>query len=134
MRPYVGVETAENVLAAIHQSDRAAEAREDTSELHHSKSAPPHHDRSRKPSELEHVIGGDRKFDAGNRIARMRPTAGRDEHVRGAHKISGGLKAHRTAVIERYPRFDVFHAGTVEISGVGGFKPRDLPVLVREQR
>jgi len=28
----------------------------------------------------------------------------------------------------------VFHPGTVETSGVGGFEPRDLPVLVRDQR
>jgi len=125
MRPHVGVETAENILAAIHQSDRAAEAREDTSELHRSISAALHHDRSRKLTELEHFIGGDRVFDAGDRIARMRPTAGRDEHVRGAHKFSGGLKAQRAAVLERRTGFHVFHAGTVEISSVGGFEPRD---------
>jgi hypothetical protein len=28
----------------------------------------------------------------------------------------------------------VFHAGTVEISGVGGFESCDLPLLVRDQR
>src|ERR1700738_4494210 len=98
MGPHVGVETAENILTAIHQCDRAAEAREHTSELHRGVSAALHHDRSRKLTELEYFIGRDRVLDAGDRFARMRPTASRDEHVRGTHKLSGGLKAHRAAV------------------------------------
>ena len=83
--------------------------------------------------EMKRLVRGDRVLDAGDRAAGMRPAAGRDEDMRGAHSRPGGEEADRVRVLDHRAALDDLDARLLEIAAVDAFEPRDLLVLVGDQ-
>ena len=84
--------------------------------------------------EMKRLVRGDRVLDAGDRAAGMRPAAGRDEDVRGAHMRPGAQETDRVRILDHRAALDDLDAGLLEVGAVGRLEPRDLLVLVGDER
>ena len=70
-------------------------------------------------------------FERGVRVG---PRAGRDQDVLGGDDAAGPLEPDAVVADERGARLDQLGAGLRQVGAVDPFKPRDLLVLVGDQR
>ncbi len=133
MLAHVVVEAAQDILAAIDQRHMRAEPGENSGEFDGDIAAALDHDAARKLRQMKRLVRGDRVLDAGNRIAVARRAAGRDQDMAGAHAIAI-RQLHGVRIDEHGAAFDDLDAGFAERRAIGRFEPRDLAILVGDQR
>src|SRR3954468_11859556 len=128
---HLGVEAAQQALAAVREHRLDAEAVEDGSALERDVAAADHQRSLRKPLEVERFVRGngalapfDRRDD--------RPRARGDEDVPRAVFLA--LHFDRVRIEDRRPRAMDLDAGDVEDALVDRVEARDLLVLVGEKR
>ena len=127
------VETAQDVVAAIDHGHVGAEAGEDAGEFQRDIAAALDHDALRQFGEMKRLVGGDHVLDAGDFAAVVGRAAGRDQDVfRG--DLLAGHQPQRVGVFEHRAGLCDARAGLLDIGGVDAFEPRDLLVLVGDQR
>ncbi len=127
------VKTAQDVVAAIDQRHVGTESRKDAGKLQRDIAAALDHDTLRQLRQMKHLVGGDHVLDAGDRKPVIWRAAGGDQHMLGLHRLAGA-EPKRVRVLEHRARLDDLRAGFFDIGGIGGLQPRDLPVLVGDQR
>ena len=133
MGAHVVVKTAQDVVAAIDQRDVGAIAGEDAGEFQRDIAAALHHHALRQVRQVKRLVGGDHVLDAGNLRAMIGAAAGGDQHVFRGDLLAVG-KQQAVRVLEYGAALDHLRAGFLDIGGVGRLQPRDLLVLVRNQR
>ena len=126
------VEAAQDVLAAIDQRHVGAETGEDAGKLQRDIAAALDHDALRQRFQVKHLVRGNHMLDAGDRLPVVRRAAGRDQHVFCGHRLAG-REPQRVRVLEHRAGLDDAGAGFLHVGGIGGFQPRDFPVLVGDQ-
>lgn len=128
------VETAQDVVTAIDHGDVGAVAGEDAGEFQRDIAAALDHDPLRQLLQMERLVGGDHVLDAGDRGAVVGRAAGGDQDV-----FCGDLpvvleQADGVLVLDHRATLDDLRARLLDIRRVGRFQPRDLLVLVGDQR
>jgi hypothetical protein len=127
----LGVEVAQQAGAAIGQRRLDAEAVEDRGEFERDVAAADHHRALRQALERERLVGRDRVLRAGNR-RHLRPGAGRHQDV--FRHPAAAVDLDRVRVDEARATAQDLDAGVGEQALVYAVQPRDLPVLVGDQR
>jgi hypothetical protein len=134
MLAQVVVETAQDILAPVDQGHLGAQPVEDGGELDGDVAAALDQNAGGQFVEMERLVRGDDVFDAGDRRAEPRRSAGGDQDVARTDRFSRCDEADGVCVFQHGAALDEFDASALEIGGIGEFKPRDLPVLVGDER
>ena len=83
---------------------------------------------------MECFIRRDHVLDAGDLGAQMGRAAGGDQDRSGAHRLAGRDETHGVAVLDHGAAFRDRDLRAFQVCGVGRLEPRDLAVLVGDQR
>ena len=134
MLAHVVVEAAQDVVAAIDQRHLGAEPVEDAGELDRDIAAALDQDALGQFVEMERLVRRDDVLEALDLLAERGRAAGRDQDVLGAHGFAGRRELDRVRIEHHRAALDDLDLGALEIGGVGGLEPRDLAVLVGDQR
>src|SRR6185436_12451439 len=130
-RAELGVEAAQQALAAVGELRLHAKTVEARGELERDVAAADHHRALRQPLEVEGLVGSDGVLEAGQRRL-VWPAAGSDEDM----PSGDGFSVDRNRVRIHHLRATVqdLDPGVLQHPFVDAVEPRDLPVLVGEQR
>src|SRR5690606_29133552 len=130
----IRVEAAEDLLTTIDERRLDAEAVEDVGELDGDVAAAGNRDGLRKTLQVERLAGGDAMLAARKRgVAVGVPARGDEDRFRG-HGAVFGDEAHGVPVLQHGAALEDGGAVALEPTAVDGLQPRDLPVLVGDQR
>ena len=133
MLAHVVVEAAQNVFAAIDQRHLRAKAGENAGKLHRDIAAALDQDALGQLRKMKRFVGGDDVLEAGDLGAMIRLGAGRDQNRLGAH--AGAVRqTHGVGILQHGAAFHQRDLEALERGGVGRFQPRDLAILVGDQR
>ena len=134
MRAQVVIEAAQDVVAAIDQRHLGAEAVEDAGELDRDIAAALDQDALRQLLQMKRLVRGDHVLD-GRRSpcrakARRRSRSGCAWRARSCRRD----EPHGVRVVDHGAAFDDRDLGALQVGRVGRFEPRDLAILVGDQR
>ena len=133
--PQIHVEALQDLLAAIDQRRLDAEAVEDVGELDRDVAAAGNHDRLRQFGQIERLVGEDAMLVAGQRRMRIGPAAGGDQDLLGGDGAVLAPRCARYAASTSTAReWNVSPPAFSTPMLVEAFQPRDLAVLVGDQR
>ena len=130
----IHVEAGQHLAAAIDDRRVDAEAGENAGELDRDVAAAADQDLLRQPLQVERLVGGDAELVPFERGMRIGPRARRDQDVLGGDGAAGALQPDPVPAGEHGARLDQLRAGLGEIGAVDPLQPRDLLVLVGDQR
>ncbi len=130
---HVVVKPAQNVFAAIDQRHVRAEAGKNAGEFDRDIAAALDHHAARQFRQVERLVGRDRVLDAGDFVAVAWRSAGRDQNMRRPDAIAV-RHLHGVGIGQRGAVLDDFDAGLRQERAIGRLQPRDLLVLVGDQR
>ena len=133
-RADVLVEAAQELVAAVQQRHAAAEAAEDAGELDRDVAAADDQDALRQAFEMEHLVRGDAELAARDRRLERRVGAGRDQDGAGPNARPGLGDPHRMRVLDHGAAVEDLDPAAHEVRAVDVLEPRDLGVLVADQR
>ena len=134
MLAHVVVEAAQDVLAAIDQRHLGAEPVEDAGELDRDIAAALDQDAFRQFLEMKRLVRRDDVLETRDLAAGMRRAAGGDQDILGAHRFAAREQAHGVGVLDHRAALDERDLGALQRGGIGGLEPRDLAILVGDQR
>src|SRR6266568_2428545 len=132
-RTPVVVEIAQDIFAAIDQSDLGAEAGKNARELDCNIAATLDEHTLGQRSQMERLVRRDDMFDAHDRVAVAGRGAGGNQNMPGADFFAGRKEAHGMRVFQHGTALDQLNIRPFERGGVSGLEPGDLAVLVGDQ-
>ena len=133
MFAHVVIEAAQDILAAVDQRHLGTETVEDTGKLDGDIAAALDEDALGQFGEVKRLIRRDDVLEPGDARAVIRRGAGGDQNGLRAHPRTG-RQPHRVRVLDHCARLHKLNLVALERGGVGRFQPRDLAVLVGDQR
>ena len=127
------VEAAQNIVAAIDHRHIGAEAGKNAGKLQRDIAAALDHDALRQFRQMKCLVRGNHVLDTGNRRAVVRRAPGRDQDVFRPDRFTIA-EAKRVGILENGAGLDNARAGLFDVGGIDALEPRDLLVLVGDQR
>ena len=129
----VGIEIAQDLIAAMDHGDLHAEPGEDRGELHADIARPNDGDARRQLFELKAFVGADQMLGAWQ-LGDHRMAAGGDQDGLGADRRIAVREPHRVRIIEHGAVKNDAHAGLLQRPRIDAVQPIDLAPDIADQR